>query len=34
VVLQSVRRTLSLPPGLIIHEFTLSFPEVTITILR
>jgi hypothetical protein len=34
VVLQSVRGTLSLPPGLIIHEFTLSFPEVTITILR
>ena len=34
VVLQSVRRTGSLPPDLIIHEFTLSFPEVTITIFR
>ena len=34
VVLESVRRTVSLPPDLIIHEFTLSFPEVTITIFR
>ena len=34
VVLESVRRAVSLPPDLIIHEFTLSFPEVTITIFR